>query len=131
MGIWRMLIEMLIGLNHLHSSKLIHRDIKAANIFIGQNGTLKIGDLGVVRELDYTLDMATSEAGTPYYLSPEMIKGKPYNFKTDVWSLGVLLYWLCTHRPPFNARNKLTLYFNIAAGKYDPISKEHYSKELT
>jgi NIMA (never in mitosis gene a)-related kinase len=79
----------------------VHRDIKGANVFLTSDGTLKIGDFGISRTLEQTLQASRSFVGTPYYLSPEMVEGKPYSSKADVWSLGVLLYHLCAQRLPF------------------------------
>ena len=71
---------------------MLHRDIKGQNIFLKQNGMIKLGDFGIARVLSNTIDKARTMVGTPYYLSPEIIENKPYNFKSDVWSVGVLLY---------------------------------------
>jgi len=59
--------------------------------------------------------------GTPYYISPEIIENRPYNFKTDIWSLGVILYEMCTLKPPFDANNLPSLAMKIIGGKYRPI----------
>ena len=68
-----------------------------------ENDTIKIGDLGVARELNQSANMAHTVVGTPYYLSPELCEEKPYNNKSDIWSLGCVLYELCTLRHPFEA----------------------------
>lgn len=67
--------------------------------------------------------------GTPYYLSPEIINGKGYNFKSDIWSLGVVLYELCALKPPFDASTLAFLAMKIVKGQYNPIPSV-YSKEL-
>ena len=67
--------------------------------------------------------------GTPYYLSPELVQNKPYSFKSDIWSLGVLLYEMCALKPPFDAPSLHYLAMKIAKGAYSPIPT-HYSKEL-
>ena len=59
--------------------------------------------------------------GTPYYLSPEIIKNQPYSFSSDIWSLGVLLYELCALKPPFDARSIHQLGLNIVSGRFGPI----------
>ena len=67
--------------------------------------------------------------GTPYYLSPEIIENRPYSFKSDIWSLGVMLYELCTLRPPFEGHNLHFLAMKIVKGHYSPIPS-HFSREL-
>ena len=71
--------------------------------------------------------------GTPYYLSPELCEEKPYNFKSDIWSLGCILYELCTYRHPFEATNQGALILKIVKGKFEPISSTYTMalKELT
>ena len=81
----------------------MHRDLKSQNIFITKNGLIKLGDFGIARVLSYTRSKAKTVVCTPYYLSPEIIKSEPYSFKSDIWSLGVLLYEMCALQPPFNA----------------------------
>lgn len=78
-----------------HGKRFIHRDIKSHNVFLTKDGTIKLGDFGIVKVLQNTLSKAETMVGTPYYFSPEMCKGETYNEKTDVWQLGVLIYTLC------------------------------------
>lgn len=77
--------------------------------------------------------MANTVVGTPYYLSPELCEEKPYNHKSDVWSLGCVLYELCTFRHPFEANNQGALILKIVRGKFEPISNTYSSdlKEMT
>lgn len=75
--------------------------MKGANIFIGEDDKIKIGDFGISKVLDKTVLASKSFVGTPYYLSPEMVEGKPYSTKADVWALGVILYHLCALKLPF------------------------------
>ena len=81
--------------------RIIHRDLKTANIFLNVNKQLKIGDFGISKSLDQSQMAATAMVGTPYYLSPEMVEGKPYSTKSDIWALGVILYQLCSLKLPF------------------------------
>ena len=76
-----------------------------------------------------TLDVAKSLVGTPYYLSPEIIESRPYSFKSDVWSLGVLLYEMCALKPPFEAPGFHSLAFKILKGEYTP-PPNTYSSEM-
>lgn len=94
--IWKFFIEMCLGIQYLHTNRILHRDIKTINMFLTKNDNIKIGDLGVARELNQTANMAHTVVGTPYYLSPELCEEKPYNNKSDIWSLGCVLYELCT-----------------------------------
>lgn len=79
----------------------MHRDIKPANVLVGSSGSLKIGDLGLGRQLSEQTMEAFSKVGTPYYVSPEVVRGAGYDWKSDVWSLGCLLYELASLRSPF------------------------------
>ena len=103
--IWKFFIEMCLGIQYLHTNRILHRDIKTINMFLTKNDNIKIGDLGVARELNQTANMAHTVVGTPYYLSPELCEEKPYNNKSDIWSLGCVLYELCTLKHPFEAQN--------------------------
>lgn len=103
--------------------------MKAKNVFLTADGTVKLGDFGIAKVLSHTLDTTKSIVGTPYYLSPEIIQNKPYGLESDIWSLGVLLYEMCALRPPFNARNLSALAMKITVGAYSPVPSQ-YSKDL-
>jgi NIMA (never in mitosis gene a)-related kinase len=81
---------LLFGVKALHSKNVLHRDLKAANVFLTSNKTLKIGDFGISKVLDNT--SAKTFVGTPYYLSPEVCENRPYNLSSDLWSLGIIVY---------------------------------------
>ena len=117
------------GLQYIHSKNIIHRDIKSQNIFLMKNGKLKIGDFGIAKALTETKNNASTVIGTPYYFSPEIINGEPYNYKTDIWSLGVVLYEMCCLKLPFESNNIAQLSIKIMKGKYDPIPNR-YSKNM-
>ena len=103
--VWAHLLQTASGLHHLHSRKVLHRDLKAKNLFLAADG-VKIGDLGVARLLGASTEFASTVVGTPYYLSPELCENAPYNEKSDVWALGVVLYEMLALRRPFEARNQ-------------------------
>ncbi len=121
--------QICLAMKHVHDRKILHRDIKGQNIFITKANTLKLGDFGIARVLNRTQDKARTVVGTPYYLSPEIIENKPYSFKSDIWSMGVLLYELCALAPPFNANSLQLLALKIVKGSYTPLTAA-YSKEL-
>lgn len=121
--------QICLGLKHVHDRKILHRDLKAQNIFLTKSGIVKLGDFGVAKILNSTLDNARTMIGTPYYLSPEIVDNHPYNFKSDIWALGVILYELCTSKPPFDAANIPQLALKITKGQYSPIP-QNYSKDL-
>ena len=117
------------GLQYIHSKNIIHRDIKSQNIFLMKNGKLKIGDFGIAKALTNTKINASTVIGTPYYFSPEIINGEPYNYKTDIWSLGVVLYEMCCLKLPFESNNIAQLSIKIMKGKFDPIPNK-FSKNM-
>lgn len=116
-------------MKHVHDRKIIHRDLKGQNIFLTSKGQIKLGDFGIARVLKNTVEKAKTMVGTPYYISPEIIEGKPYSMATDIWSLGVILYELCALKPPFNAESLHFLALKIVKGQYTPVPA-HYSREL-
>jgi NIMA (never in mitosis gene a)-related kinase len=86
-----------------------------------KRGIVKLGDFGIARVLSNTKSKAKTVVGTPYYLSPEIIKSEGYDFKSDIWSLGVLLYEMAALQPPFNADSLHKLAQRILSGKYAPL----------
>eukprot|EP00826_Nyctotherus_ovalis_P022917 TRINITY_DN17675_c0_g1_i2.p1 TRINITY_DN17675_c0_g1~~TRINITY_DN17675_c0_g1_i2.p1 ORF type:complete len:568 (-),score=127.98 TRINITY_DN17675_c0_g1_i2:234-1937(-) len=128
-AIWKYFIEICLALLYLHNRKILHRDIKTMNVFLTKDFHVRLGDLGVAKVLSQNANFAHTMVGTPYYLSPELCQEKPYNEKSDVWSLGCLLYELCALKHPFEARNQAALIMRIVQGRYDPLPNI-YSKEL-
>ena len=124
---WKILIQMTRGLKSLHDLKILHRDLKSANIFLFSDGTAKIGDLNVSkvarRGLGYT------QTGTPYYASPEVWDEKPYDNKSDIWSLGCVAYEMLTLHPPFRAKDMDQLYKAVTKGIYKKIG-DKYSSDM-
>ena len=123
---WRLLLQCCLGLSHIHSRHILHRDVKSENIFLDKNGDAKIGDLGVAKMIGAeSAGFAKTLVGTPFYLSPELCRGKPYNHKSDAWALGCVLYECMEARHPFTANSREGLFAKIAAGKYPAPSGPH------
>jgi NIMA (never in mitosis gene a)-related kinase len=120
---------MIKGIKALHEKRILHRDLKSANIFTYSDGTVKIGDLNVSKimkeQLSYT------QTGTPYYASPEVWRDKPYDFKSDIWSLGVIIYEVAMLVVPFKAETIDDLYKKVCRGIYHPIPSTVFSIELS
>jgi NIMA (never in mitosis gene a)-related kinase len=106
----------------MHSKHILHRDLKPQNVFLTSTGMVKLGDFGISKCLDYSLAKARSVVGTPFYLSPELIQHIPYSYKSDIWSLGVLLYEMTTLKMPFEGRNLAMLAYRIQKGIYEKLS---------
>ncbi|PNW87779.1 hypothetical protein CHLRE_01g001800v5 [Chlamydomonas reinhardtii] len=123
------LVQMCLGLKHVHDRKILHRDIKTQNVFMSSGGLLKLGDFGVSKVLNSTFQLATTAVGTPYYLSPEICQNRKYNQKSDIWSLGCVLYELATLKHAFEAPNMRALIQKIIKGSYPPMPATR-SKEL-
>lgn len=121
--------QICLGLKHVHDRKILHRDIKAQNIFLTQTKRCLLGDFGIAKILSSTKGFARTVVGTPYYLSPEILESQNYSFQSDIWSLGVLLYELCALKPPFDAPSLPLLAMKIVRGNFAPLSP-HYSREL-
>ena len=96
-AVWALFLQLVLGLDFIHRRHVLHRDLKSANVFLSSCASMeggycvKLGDFGVARELG-TASMARTLIGTPAYLSPELCEDEPYNQKSDMWALGVILY---------------------------------------
>ncbi|XP_045141995.1 serine/threonine-protein kinase Nek1 [Echinops telfairi] len=122
-------VQICLALKHVHDRKILHRDIKSQNIFLTKDGTIQLGDFGIARVLNSTVELARTCIGTPYYLSPEICENKPYNNKSDIWALGCVLYEMCTLKHAFEAGNMKNLVLKIISGSFPPVSL-HYSYDL-
>ncbi|KAI6298101.1 G2-specific protein kinase nim-1 [Pyricularia oryzae] len=107
---------------------ILHRDLKPENVFLGEGNLVKLGDFGLAKMIQ-SQDFASTYVGTPFYMSPEISAAEKYTLKSDIWSLGCIIYELCTREPPFNAKTHVQLVQRIREGKISPIPK-HYSPDL-
>eukprot|EP00672_Neobodo_designis_P017269 CAMPEP_0174850900 /NCGR_PEP_ID=MMETSP1114-20130205/21199_1 /TAXON_ID=312471 /ORGANISM="Neobodo designis, Strain CCAP 1951/1" /LENGTH=434 /DNA_ID=CAMNT_0016085391 /DNA_START=30 /DNA_END=1334 /DNA_ORIENTATION=- len=124
-------LQICLSLDHIHRHKMLHRDIKGANILLTSNGLIKLGDFGFSHQYDDTVSgvVANTFCGTPYYLAPELWNNQRYSKKADVWSLGVLLYEIMALKRPFTASNMKGLMAKVNAGEYPPLP-DKYSQDL-
>lgn len=131
--IWKYFSQIAAALDHMHERRVMHRDMKPANIFMAADGkTVKLGDLGLGRFFSMCTQDAHSLVGTPYYMSPERVTECPYDFKSDIWSMGCILYELaCLQSPFFGSKmNLFALCTKITNADYPPIPSDKYSKEM-
>ena len=121
--IWQTFIQVLNGLKVLHDHRILHRDLKSANIFLGADSVVKLGDLNVSKVAKNNL--AYTQAGTPYYAAPEVWRDKPYDAKSDIWSLGCVIYEMAALKPPFLANDIQGLYKKIQRGIFERIPSQY------
>ncbi|KAJ3871710.1 kinase-like domain-containing protein [Lentinula edodes] len=154
--IWNYFMQLLLALQHCHHpnghgrnssgtcnpmsenegrerrNQILHRDLKPDNgefIFLDENNSVKLGDFGLSKSLLQT-NFANTYVGTPYYMSPEVMQEKAYDSKSDIWSLGCLIYELCAHKPPFHeAKSHTELSILVRNGRIPPLPKG-YSQSL-
>ncbi|EGR32912.1 protein kinase domain protein [Ichthyophthirius multifiliis] len=130
--IWKAAIDLTKGLTILHKMSILHRDLKSANIFITKTPkgiVYKIGDLNVAK-IAKKDGFVYTQTGTPYYASPEVWRDEPYDNKSDIWSLGCVLYEMCALKPPFMANDMEGLFNKVQMGLYERIPQK-YSNDLS
>ena len=112
--------QICLAIKHIHAKHIMHRDLKSQNIFLTKTKLVKLGDFGISKNLNCTWEKAKTMIGTPYYLSPELVNNKQYTIKSDIWSLGVLLYEMMALKMPFDANSLPMLTLKIIKGNYAP-----------
>ncbi|CAH0555505.1 unnamed protein product [Brassicogethes aeneus] len=122
--------QILMGLEHIHSKKVIHRDLKCENIFLTgvSDNVIKIGDFGISKKI-LTTKKTQTIIGTCNYLAPEVCDGKPYDVKSDIWSLGCILYELCALEKMFEGTLS-NVVLSIANGKIKCVNTAFYGDEM-
>jgi len=104
-------LQICAGLKEAHAQGIVHRDLKPENIMIDAQGNVKIMDFGIARSMEATTQLTGSMTGTPAYMAPEQVSGKPVDFRADLYALGLILYEVFTGTPAFKADNAVTLAF--------------------
>jgi NIMA (never in mitosis gene a)-related kinase len=122
-AVMRWLVQLLLGLNHIHRKAILHRDIKPANVFLSKSRkVVRLGDFGIAKKLREDDDLATTVVGTPLYMSPELCQGKPYTYASDIWALGCVAYEMASGgAKAFDAPGWPQLLVKIVRGDYAPV----------
>uniref|UniRef100_A0A803YEY1 non-specific serine/threonine protein kinase n=1 Tax=Meleagris gallopavo TaxID=9103 RepID=A0A803YEY1_MELGA len=125
------LFQIVSAVSCIHRAGILHRDIKTLNIFLTKANLIKLGDYGLAKKLNSEYSMAETLVGTPYYMSPELCQGVKYNFKSDIWAVGCVIFELLTLKRTFDATNPLNLCVKIVQGnRAMEVDSSVYSWEL-
>ncbi|KAI6242203.1 Serine/threonine-protein kinase Nek6 isoform X2 [Aphelenchoides fujianensis] len=122
--IWRLFAQIAAAIAHVHERRILHRDLKPANVlFDGPQMAVKVCDFGLCRLFSQNTVRANTQVGTPYYVSPERSTQSGYNFASDVWSLGCILYEMACGGSPFvgERSNEFALNLRIQAADFPPL----------
>ncbi|CAK4694071.1 hypothetical protein AeMF1_019790 [Aphanomyces euteiches] len=120
--------QLVLAVSYIHGKNVLHRDLKAQNVFLTKKHVVKLGDFGISKALSGD-DLANTSVGTPESMSPEICRGERYGKKSDIWSLGCVLYEMTMLKRPFEAQSLPEMFAKICHGEYEPIPT-NFSKEL-
>lgn len=121
-------VQLAMALQYIHGRRILHRDLKSKNVFLTRAGVVKLGDFGIAKVFEGSDSYAETRIGTPYYLPPEMCNNLPYDFRADVWCLGVILYEILALEVPFSAPSVAALAVKICTTEPHPVSPSYSSE---
>ena len=123
------LAKILSAVKYMHENKVIHRDLKLGNLFLGQNLMIKIEDFGLATRLEYDGERKHTVCGTPNHIAPEILENKHsgHSFEVDYWAIGVIVYTLLIGKPPFETEDVKETYKKITADNYEA---KNFIKEI-
>lgn len=130
--VWQVTLQLLLAVDHIHSRNILHRDIKAANIFLMSSGLVKLGDFGFARQYTKSVkeDVSKEFCGSVMYIAPEVWRRKPYNLAADMWAVGVVLYELMALKRPFDGASTVAIRDLVLSDRDPPPLPARYSEEL-